>query len=29
MFNSYDEKGNQVDDDPWAVVDDRTFTIGN
>jgi hypothetical protein len=29
MFNSYDENGNQVDDGPWAIVDDHTFTIGN
>jgi len=28
MFNSYDEHGNQVDDGPWAIVDDHTFTIG-
>ena len=28
MFNSYDENGNQVDDGPWAVIDDHTFTIG-
>jgi hypothetical protein len=28
MFNSYDENGNQVDDGPWAIVDDQTFTIG-
>jgi hypothetical protein len=28
MFNSYDERGNQVDDGPWAIVDDHTFTIG-
>jgi hypothetical protein len=29
MFNSYDENGKQVDDGPWAIVDDHTFTIGN
>jgi hypothetical protein len=28
MFNSYDEHGNQVDDGPWAIIDDQTFTIG-
>ena len=28
MFNSYDENGKQVDDGPWAVIDDHTFTIG-
>jgi hypothetical protein len=28
MFNSYDENGNEVDDGPWAIVDDQTFTIG-
>jgi hypothetical protein len=28
MFNSYDENGNQVDEGPWALVDDQTFTIG-
>jgi hypothetical protein len=28
MFNSYDENGNQVDDGPWAIVDDHTFAIG-
>jgi hypothetical protein len=28
MFNSYDENGNQVDDGPWAIVDDHTMTIG-
>jgi hypothetical protein len=29
MFNSYDENGNQVDDGPWAILDAKTFTIGN
>jgi hypothetical protein len=29
MFNSYDENGNQVDDGPWAILDGKTFTIGN
>jgi hypothetical protein len=29
MFNSYDEHGNQVDDGPWAIVDDHTFTISD
>lgn len=28
-FNSYDEHDQQVDDGPWAIVDDHTFTIGN
>jgi hypothetical protein len=29
MFNSYDENDNQVDDGPWAIVDDQTMTIGS
>ena len=27
-FNSYDENGDEVDDDTWAIVDDETITIG-
>ena len=27
-FNSYDENGNEVDDDTWAIVDNDTLTIG-
>ncbi len=28
-FNSYDERGNQVDDDRWVIIGERMLTIGN
>ena len=28
-FNSYDQNGQQVDDGPYKIVNDHTFTIGD